>query len=150
MYDAVHYAQSDQLLQRTLTTSMGRRYEVVRPNYSTVTEVVGSNYSTVTTEVTATTTTSKVVIRRANQESITRARMIYSNCEWPRKNHPTLTTVYQRPKMTTAVTGIGPINEEIAQRDDMHELISMIRWLQWCNGPTTDDRRRNLMTTESI
>eukprot|EP00102_Acyrthosiphon_pisum_P021987 XP_016659197.1 PREDICTED: uncharacterized protein LOC107883528 [Acyrthosiphon pisum] len=111
LYDVTHYARPRPVLRgtcRICTYYLSGPNEVVRPNY----------YSTVT-EVPTTTTSSEVVIRRANQENITRAQMIYSDCSYPRRDHSMLTTVYKGPRMTTAVTrGIAPPNEEITSTNE--------------------------------
>ncbi|XP_060865648.1 dentin sialophosphoprotein-like isoform X2 [Metopolophium dirhodum] len=110
VYDASHYVQPSR--QSTLTTPMSNRNRVVQPNYLTVTEVT-------------TMTTSEAVIRRDNQENITQSQMIYSDCGFPRRSHSTYTTVYQGPRMTTALNGIVPNHEEIAQRD-RHNMLSTV------------------------
>jgi len=117
VYDAIHYARPG--LRSALTTYISRLNEMVRSNYSTV------------TEVTTVTTTSEVVTRRANQENITQAQMIYSYCEFQPRNHPTFTTVYQSPRMTTAMTGPDPTDEEISQRFNWQEPISSDDEIQW-------------------
>ncbi|KAL4143459.1 hypothetical protein QTP88_005790 [Uroleucon formosanum] len=50
--------------------------------------------------------TSEVAIHRTNEGNTIRSASMYTNCEFPRRDNSTYTTVYSVQRMTNAVTGI--------------------------------------------